>query len=202
MSTVEHGSVPRLDAIPGVRSVSPVLSVPFAGWGGITAQIPAEGQTEDEAARNPTVNLDAVAPNYFATLGIRLLRGRGLLDQDRAARAVSLARIYDDLGFDQLAVIGEARRADLVVYDRQARARLLVECKAPAIALDQATFEQVARYNQVLGADVLMVTNGLRHFVYRVVEGPEPFVFLPGQPPLNEVGGRGSEVGNRKKDLS
>jgi predicted permease len=75
--------LPRLDAIPGVETVSPVLAVPFAGWAGISAQIPAEGQTDDEAATNPTVNLEPVTPNYFTTLGIRVLRGRGLSEQDR-----------------------------------------------------------------------------------------------------------------------
>jgi Flp pilus assembly protein TadD len=36
-------------------------------------------------------------------------RSRLLLDQDRASRGVSLARIYDDLGFDQLALNGASR---------------------------------------------------------------------------------------------
>ncbi len=31
-------------------------------------------------------------------------RSRLLLDQDRATRGVSLARIYDDLGFEQVAL--------------------------------------------------------------------------------------------------
>lgn len=94
---------------------------------------------------------------------------------------VPSARLAVEKGFSYL---GQPRRADLVVYDRQGRAQLVVECKAPGVPITQATFEQVARYNQVLGADVLMVTNGRQHFVYRVVEGPEPFVFLPALPAL------------------
>ncbi len=93
------------------------------------------------------------------------------------------ARLAIEKGFTYL---GQPRRADLVVYDRQARARLLVECKAPAIALNQTTFEQVARYNQVLGADVIMVTNGRQHFVYRVTGDSPTFDFLPGLPELGD----------------
>lgn len=98
---------------------------------------------------------------------------------------VTPARLAVEKGFLYL---GQPRRADLVVYDRQGHARLLVECKASSVALSQATFEQVARYNQVLGADVILVTNGRQHFVYRVVPGPAPFVFLSELPPLREEG--------------
>ncbi len=93
---------------------------------------------------------------------------------------VSAARVAVEKGFSYL---GQARRADLVLYGRDGRARLLVECKAPGVALSQATFEQVARYNQVLGADVMLVTNGRQHFVYRV-DSEGQIVFLDGLPAL------------------
>ncbi len=55
---------------------------------------------------------------------------------------------------------GMARRADVVVHDRSGNAVMLVECKAPEIALTQAVFDQVSRYNVVMKAPYLMVTNG------------------------------------------
>jgi putative ABC transport system permease protein len=77
------GLLPRLEAIPGVRAVSPLLTIPFAAAGGIFGQIAAEGQTVDEAAKNPTLIFEVVSPNYFSTLGIPVLRGRGFSEQDR-----------------------------------------------------------------------------------------------------------------------
>jgi putative ABC transport system permease protein len=75
--------VPRLEAIPGVRAVSPVLTGPFSGSGGIKGTPAVEGQSADEAARNPMLDMEVVTPNYFTTFDIRLLRGRGFTDEDR-----------------------------------------------------------------------------------------------------------------------
>jgi predicted permease len=75
--------VPQLEAIPGVRAVSPVLTAPFVSAGGIFGQLAAEGQTADEAARNPTLIFEVVTPSYFSTFGVRVLQGRGFSDQDR-----------------------------------------------------------------------------------------------------------------------
>jgi putative ABC transport system permease protein len=66
-----------------VRAVTPVLTAPFVSAGGIFGQLAAEGQTADDAARNPTLIFEVVTPNYFATFGIRVLRGRGFSEHDR-----------------------------------------------------------------------------------------------------------------------
>lgn len=63
---------------------------------------------------------------------------------------------------------GLARRADLVVYDRQGRPLLLAECKAPTVPISQAVVEQAGRYNRVIGAPYLLVTNGRLHYVWRI----------------------------------
>lgn len=56
--------------------------------------------------------------------------------------------------------LGRPWRADLVAYGRDSRPLLLAECKAPGVKVDEATFDQLARYNAVLGARVLVATNG------------------------------------------
>jgi type I site-specific restriction endonuclease len=71
------------------------------------------------------------------------------------------------------------RRFDLVVYDRQGQPFILCECKAPEVPLSQETLHQAARYNQVLQAPYLLLTNGQAlHFfsrdeagMFRGVEG-------------------------------
>jgi putative ABC transport system permease protein len=75
--------VPRLEAVPGVRAVSPVLSGPFSGSGAIKGVMTTEGQSETDAARNPILDVEVVTPNYFATFGVRVLRGRAFTDEDR-----------------------------------------------------------------------------------------------------------------------
>jgi hypothetical protein len=53
------------------------------------------------------------------------------------------------------------RRFDLVVYGNDVKPKILVECKAPDIVIDQQTFDQLSVYNSVLQAPYVMVTNGI-----------------------------------------
>lgn len=75
--------LPRIEATPGVRAVSPVVAVPFSGTHGWDGQLAAEEQSADEAAANPMLNMELVAPSYFATFGLPVLRGRGFTAADR-----------------------------------------------------------------------------------------------------------------------
>ena len=60
------------------------------------------------------------------------------------------------------------KRTDLLALDPAGRPLLLVECKAPAVALDAAVARQAATYNQTVGAPLLLLTNGLTHYCWRV----------------------------------
>ncbi|HXK73575.1 MAG TPA: type I restriction enzyme HsdR N-terminal domain-containing protein, partial [Bacteroidales bacterium] len=53
-----------------------------------------------------------------------------------------------------------AQRYDIVVHNRQGEVMLVVECKAPEVAISQKVVEQVGRYNKTLRAPVIGVTNG------------------------------------------
>ncbi len=59
----------------------------------------------------------------------------------------------------QLQLAGKVFRADIVVY-HNGKPVLLVECKAPHIKLSKDTLEQIWKYNYVLGAKFLVLTNG------------------------------------------
>ncbi|MBR6759707.1 MAG: type I restriction enzyme HsdR N-terminal domain-containing protein [Alistipes sp.] len=65
-----------------------------------------------------------------------------------------------------VALNGMAQRADVVVMDSQARPLILAECKAPEIKLTQDTILQATRYNAVVGARYIILTNGMKHFCY------------------------------------
>ncbi|MBA3555762.1 MAG: ABC transporter permease, partial [Gemmatimonadales bacterium] len=72
----------RLEAGGGLVGATPVLMAPFSGRGGWDAFHSIEGQGPTEAAANPASNLEPVMPNYFRTLGIPILRGRGFALSD------------------------------------------------------------------------------------------------------------------------
>jgi predicted permease len=74
----------RLRALPGVTSLTPVLIPAFIGPNVWTWKPDVEGQTQAEADATPTFAIEAGNSEYFQTFGIRLLRGRGFTEQDRA----------------------------------------------------------------------------------------------------------------------
>ena len=82
---------------------------------------------------------------------------------------------------------GMTRRADVVVHDRQGAALLMVECKAPEIEVRQAVFDQVARYNKVVQARYLVVTNGLVHYCAALDRARHTYRFLDALPPYDEL---------------
>jgi hypothetical protein len=73
---------------------------------------------------------------------------------------------------------GMNKRYDLIVYNKDGSIFLLIECKAPEISLDQNTFDQIARYNMILKASYLMVTNGLNHYFCQMDFEKEQYLFL------------------------
>lgn len=79
----------------------------------------------------------------------------------------------------------QQRRTDIVVFNRKGEPFLIVECKAPEIRLSQKVFNQIAVYNKVLGANLLVVSNGLEHYCCRLSAEAGKWEFLPGIPPFN-----------------
>lgn len=65
-----------------------------------------------------------------------------------------------------VSVQGMAQRADIVVFGTDSRPIVLVECKAHTVSIDNVVFAQAVRYNAVVGAQYIMLTNGLRHYCY------------------------------------
>ena len=60
------------------------------------------------------------------------------------------------------------KRTDLLALDPAGQPLLLVECKAPSVAITQEVARQATTYNQTIGAPLLLLTNGLVHYCWRV----------------------------------
>ena len=72
----------RLREIPGVKHAAITNALPFTNAGG-SASFRIEGQTRAPNDPGPHGNDRHVSPDYFSTLRIPLLRGRGFTPQDR-----------------------------------------------------------------------------------------------------------------------
>jgi hypothetical protein len=63
---------------------------------------------------------------------------------------------------------GLKKRADIVLRDGNGALSLVVECKAPEIKIKQDVFDQVSRYNLVMKAPFLLVTNGMEIHCWKI----------------------------------
>jgi len=79
------------------------------------------------------------------------------------------------------------KRSDIVVYGKDGKPSLIVECKAPEVAMTQAVFDQVAMYNMTLKVPYLAVTNGLVHFACHIDHSSGKIVFLKEIPVYGEM---------------
>ena len=62
---------------------------------------------------------------------------------------------------------GMAQRADIVAFNSDLKPHLVVECKEPNVKIDDEVLAQVVRYNSVLGAPYVAITNGLTTYCYK-----------------------------------
>ncbi|AXO79696.1 restriction endonuclease subunit R [Olleya aquimaris] len=86
---------------------------------------------------------------------------------------ISLINVEKELKINDL-----KKRYDIVVFNTDGSILLIVECKAPKIIIKQDTFDQIARYNLVLNATYLMVTNGINHYYCNMDFDAEQYHFL------------------------
>jgi type I site-specific restriction endonuclease len=75
---------------------------------------------------------------------------------------------------------GRDYRADIVVYDRQAQPLLVVECKRPEVELTQDVVDQAILYNNALDVRYIVITNGLKTFMFE--RDTDGFVFVEKAP--------------------
>lgn len=85
--------------------------------------------------------------------------------------------LITDLGYPQSLIANEVgvklnglqRRCDTVVWHSSTgKPLMIVEYKAPSVNITQRVFDQIVRYNMVLRAPYLIVSNGLEHYCSRV----------------------------------
>lgn len=73
----------------------------------------------------------------------------------------SLLKVEGGLSVNEL-----KKRSDIVVYDREGKPWMIVECKNPLVAIDETTLQQVASYNITMQASFVAVTNGMQHYYF------------------------------------
>ncbi len=84
---------------------------------------------------------------------------------------------------------GIKRRCDTLVADREGKPLVIVEYKSPEIEITQQVFDQIVRYNMVLHARYLMVSNGMTHYCCQIDYENNTYSFLSEIPCYEELQG-------------
>ncbi len=77
---------------------------------------------------------------------------------------------------------GTRRRCDSIVVDHSGKVVVIIEYKSPEVTVSQTTFDQIVRYNMVLRARYLIVSNGLNHYCCAIDYETGTYRFLPDIP--------------------
>jgi predicted permease len=80
----------------GIGEATPINAAPFSAVGWSVPMFVAEGQDAARATANPTLDLEAVHPGYFDTLGVDVIRGRPFAPGDRQG-AVPVAIVSENV---------------------------------------------------------------------------------------------------------
>ncbi|MBD5284914.1 MAG: type I restriction enzyme HsdR N-terminal domain-containing protein [Bacteroides sp.] len=99
--------------------------------------------------------------------------------------------LIDNLGYPQslmaneigVTLNGTRRRCDSVVFNHAGKPLVIIEYKAPEVSISQKVFDQIVRYNMVLHAAYLFVSNGLNHYCCSIDYTDGSYSFLKEIPP-------------------
>ena len=84
--------------------------------------------------------------------------------------------------------IGDKKlRCDTILYNKVAQPRIIIEYKAPTVALQQKTFDQISAYNLLLRVDYLIISNGLEHYCCKMDYEKREYHFLPDIPDYEKL---------------
>jgi putative ABC transport system permease protein len=71
----------KLEEVPGIDKAATIYPLPLGGDGFVLA-LRVQGRPAPPPNQEPTANIRVVSPNYFETVGIKLLQGRFFTKQD------------------------------------------------------------------------------------------------------------------------
>lgn len=86
-----------------------------------------------------------------------------------------------------LVVNKRSRRCDTVIFNHKREPYIIIEYKAPHVKISQSTFDQIVRYNSVLKAKYLVVTNGVSMYCCEMDYIGNTYRYLPEIPDFQKT---------------
>lgn len=79
------------------------------------------------------------------------------------------------------------KRCDTVIYGHHAQPLIIIEYKAPSVAISQKVFDQIWRYNFPLRVPFIITSNGRQHFCCQIDYDKNECKFLQEIPNYQDV---------------
>ena len=103
--------------------------------------------------------------------------------------------LIDHLGYPTALLANEVElqigakklRCDSLLYTQELTPRMIIEYKAPNVALTKRVFDQISDYNLLLKVDYLIVSNGLRHICCKMDYEHHGYSFLEAIPRYENI---------------
>lgn len=111
-----------------------------------------------------------------------------VLTPEEWVRQHIIAYLVQECGFQPHSIVqeypvalnGTPQRADIVVMDRFAKPHTLIECKAMNVTIDESVFAQAVRYNSIVNARYIVISNGIKTACYELCDnGYRPMERFP-----------------------
>ncbi len=82
---------------------------------------------------------------------------------------------------------GLSKRCDIVVFTKEGKPVMIVECKSASVEVNQKVLEQAARYNFKLKVNFLMLTNGRNQYYCFINEKEQKLQYLEQVPDYKDI---------------
>lgn len=160
----------------------------------------SETNPSDEKPKLPPLNLPPcdlkIADDGKTTRVFDPLRRKYVaLTPEEYVRQLFVNHLVADLHYPKSVTANEVRidlnntikRCDTIVYGTGRQPLMIVEYKAPNVRITQDVFDQIVRYNMVLRAKYLVVSNGLNHYVCMMDYHNSTYHFIPQIPDYRDI---------------
>lgn len=143
----------------------------------------------------PPAELKIVRRNGVFRVFDRLRKKYFCLTEEEFVRQNFVAWLIDHLNYPPslmaneigINLNGTLKRCDTVIFSNTGKPLMIVEYKSPKVKITQDVFDQIVRYNMVLTAPYLIVSNGITHYCCKINSDKSDFSFLSGIPDYQSI---------------
>ena len=109
-----------------------------------------------------------------------------LLLPEELVRQMLLQYLIEEAGYppsrisveEGVTVNDKKGRYDIIIYDKQVKPWMLIECKSHQVNIDQSTADQLSGYNMTVKAPYFMLSNGINTYCYTVDDTDKKYDLL------------------------